>query len=199
MPDLYTIGYATKPLDTFLQQLHHYGVSAVADVRSVPYSKVFHDYHRESLQRSLQRAGIAYVWLGEELGPRSKDAAHYNADGQVQFARLMASHLFLRGIARLQQGQQKGFRIALVCAEKDPAVCHRSLLIGHYWARQGGVGPVHICHDGSTESQSELEQRLRQLHGAGDDLFASGQEQVERAWDQQCKQCAYVLPGTNSE
>ena len=73
MHALYSIGYATKPLEEFLRQLQQHRIDAIADVRSVPYSRAFHDYHRESLAKRLREAGIAYVYLGEELGPRSKD------------------------------------------------------------------------------------------------------------------------------
>lgn len=195
MPHFYSIGYATKAINTFLGQLRHHGISAVADVRSVPYSKAFHDYHREALRAALQAAGIRYVWLGEELGPRSKDSAHYDTRGQVQFDRLMASPLFLQGIDRLEQGRERRFRIALLCAEKDPAICHRSLLVGYYLTHSAGSSISHIRHDGSLESQEELEQRLCDLHGVGEDLFAGSVEQAERAWRLQCCQCAYVLPG----
>ena len=67
---LFSIGYATKPLTEFMVQLQSYEVNVVADVRSVPYSAAFHDYHRELLQRALKQQGISYVYLGKELGPR---------------------------------------------------------------------------------------------------------------------------------
>lgn len=65
-----TIGYATKPIDIYIAQLRQQGVNVVADVRSVPYSKRFFDYHQDALKSHLQSAGIRYVYLGEELGSR---------------------------------------------------------------------------------------------------------------------------------
>ena len=129
--NIYTIGYATKPIDEFISQLQRHNIQAVADVRSVPYSKVFIDYHKEAIQRSLARHHIKYVYLGEELGPRSKDDSHYNQSGQVQYDRLMQAPLFLDGLKRLMTGLKKNLTIALMCAEKDPATCHRSLLIAY--------------------------------------------------------------------
>lgn len=188
---MFSIGYATKPMETYLQQLHHYGVDVVADVRSVPYSKVFHDYHQEALQNRLRKAGLRYVYLGLELGPRSKDPAHYNPEGQVQFDRLMASSLFRSGIARLRTGVEKGFTIALTCAEKDPAVCHRSLLIGWALRHQYDVELKHILHDGQLESQPELEQRLMEITNTVPDMLMTEAEAMQLAYERQCQAFAY--------
>ena len=74
MPDsrhpLYSIGYATKPLETFLAQLAYANITAIADIRSVPYSNNFFDYHREALQQSLKAAGISYVCPKHSVGVR---------------------------------------------------------------------------------------------------------------------------------
>src|SRR5690606_37574275 len=101
---MFTTGSATHSLDVYLAQLLERGVSVVADVRSVPYSKRFHEYHRESLVQHLQQAGIRYVYLGDELGPRSKDPQHYDETGQVQFDRLMEAPLYKAGEKRLFDG-----------------------------------------------------------------------------------------------
>lgn len=192
--NIFTIGYATKPIATFIEQLQRYGITAVADVRSVPYSAAFFDYHQDKLEGHLTRAGIRYVYLGNELGPRSKDEAHYNACGQVQFDRLMASTLFKQGVNRLRSGLEKGFNIALMCAEKDPACCHRSLLIAYDLERNAALQVNHITHDGALETQTQLESRLTDLHGISEDLFMNSEEKLNEAYDRQCKQKAYIKP-----
>lgn len=199
MRTLFTIGYATKPIEVFIEQLQRYQVTALADVRSVPYSKAFHDYHQEALKARLEQAGIRYVYLGNELGPRSKDPAHYDECGQVQFEQLMQTPLFQRGINRLCTGLDKGYTIALMCAEKDPATCHRSLLIAYYLQHAGDWSIEHIQYDGGLESQTTLEARLREIHGAGDDLFASAEEQAQRAYQLQLKKIAYIRPESPSD
>lgn len=179
-----------------MAQLQQHNITAVADVRSVPFSKAFFDYHQEVIRATLLKAGIYYVYLGDELGPRSKDDNHYDDSGQVQFDRLQQSPLFLAGIARLDVGLAKGMRIALMCAEKDPAVCHRSLLIGHYWQRQRPQVPlIHISHEGTLESQSALEARITQMHSTGQDLFMSACECAQQAFHQQLQAKAYRKPG----
>lgn len=194
MSTLYSIGYATKALDVFIAQLREHRVSALADVRSVPYSRAFHDYHREALAASLKQAGIAYVYLGEELGPRSPHPEHYNARGQVQFTRLHAAEHFLAGIQRLFDGMSKDFHIAMMCAEKDPATCHRSLLIAYYLRHQHDIDVAHIRHDGELESESALQERLMTLTGIEADMLTSRCECLPLAWQEQCRRYAYIKP-----
>ncbi len=198
---LYTIGYATKPMAVFVQQLKHYRIDVVADVRSVPYSKVFHDYHKEPVAARLKQQGIAYVYLGDELGPRSKDDRHYDDTGQVLFDRLMQAPLFKQGIKRLGNGLQRSYKIALMCAEKDPATCHRSLLIGYFLQRYGieaadeaSCEVLHINHQGELEGQQALEQRLCHIHGIEQDLFLSLEERESQAYQLQLKQTSYRKP-----
>lgn len=193
---LYTIGYATKPIDEFIEQLKRYSVDVVADIRSVPYSKVFHVYHKESIAAHLKASNIQYVYLGEELGPRSKDSSHYDEDKQVVFDRLMQSDLFKQGVKRLHKGSKKGFSIALMCAEKDPATCHRSLLVGYFLQHysspfEGKCEILHIKHDGSVESQSQLEERLPEINDIKVDMFMSAEEQARQAYEVQLKKTSY--------
>lgn len=188
---LYSIGYATKPFTEFMAQLQHFDVDAVADVRSVPYSAAFHDYHREPLQRALKQHGISYVYLGKELGPRSTNPKHYDETGQVQYDRLQRADNFLHGIERIRTGLGKGLNIALLCAEKDPAFCHRSLLIGHHLTRANALAVQHITFAGELESQAELEQRLVSLNELGQDLFAAADDLAELAYQHQVQASSY--------
>ncbi len=191
---LYSIGYATKSIENYIEQLHQYNIDVVADIRSVPYSKVFHDYHQEALQAKLSAARIRYVYLGAELGPRSKNPAHYNDHNQVQFDRLMQSDLFTQGVNRLQNGINKGFTIALTCAEKDPAICHRSLLVGWYLNHQHNLNIRHILHEGPIETQENLEQRLMQVTHIIPDMLTTENEARAQAYRQQCLDYAYIIP-----
>jgi len=197
MTRIYTIGYASKPIELFISQLKQYSIDVVADIRSVPYSKVFHDYHQDVIRQHLEKSHIRYVYLGNELGPRSKDDSHYDETGQVQFDQLMQSDLFLRGISRLKTGLGKGFEIALMCAEKDAATCHRSLLVGYFLNRNNFSGESdiwHINHSGELENQADLESRLLELQTVGNDLFMSKQECQHHAYQQQLKSTSYRKP-----
>lgn len=194
MPSIYTIGYASKTIIEFIAQLRRHNITAVADVRSVPFSKIFIDYHQHNIQLHLAEAGIRYVYLGDELGPRSKDDSHYDGR-QVNFSKLSQSQLFKKGLQRLTRSYDKGFKVALMCAEKDPANCHRSLLIAyHIQDAEGDWEVKHINHDGSLEKQEELEARLVQLHGIKQDMFTDATQQVISAHDKQCAAVNYKKP-----
>lgn len=194
MQTLYSIGYATKDVGVFLTQLRTQGINAIADVRSVPYSKMFHDYHRETLARNLKAHGIHYVYLGEELGPRSKNDDHYDDNGQVQFERLQNTAIFRQGIERIFSGLNKGLSIAMLCAEKDPAICHRSLLVGDYFLDQHRIDIQHICHEGEIETQSTLRERLMIENEIYPDMLTPECECLKLAWRAQSQRFAYRRP-----
>ena len=194
---LFSVGYATKPLDVFLQQLRQYNIDVIADIRSVPYSSAFHDYAREPLQRLLTANELYYVYLGKELGPRSRDPQHYDETGQVQFDRLRLGPDFLAGIARLRNGLSKGHKIALMCAEKDAAFCHRSLLVGHHLLHEENLEVQHLTFSGELESQTELEKRLISIHQLEQDFFLAEGEQAAEAYRHQLIKHSYRKPGAN--
>lgn len=187
---LYTIGHSAHTLERFVELLSIHAVSAVADVRSHPYSRFAPQFNREALREALKKFDIHYVFLGDELGVRSREPKFYH-NGKVQYAALAASTPFVQGLARVEQGLAN-YQIALMCAEKDPIACHRAILVGRQ-LRAKGILIEHIHQDGSLESQSALEERLLGvLNLPAQDLFTTHQEMIERAYDLQAVQIAYT-------
>jgi hypothetical protein len=98
------------------------------------------------------------------------------------------------------------FRVCLMCAEREPLDCHRCLLVARSLAARGlAIGDIlgHIRHDGTIEPHRATEQRLLALTGAGDDLFATGQdERLAAAYRRRAQAIAYRAKpgsmGTNS-
>src|SRR5271169_2675230 len=123
---IFTIGHSTHTQEYFISLLSRHGITALCDVRSKPYSRVNPQFNREELQRVLREHGITYVFLGTELGARSDDPTCYE-NGKVQYDRLAHTELFRQGLDRVQEGVRK-YRIALMCAEKEPLECHRTIL-----------------------------------------------------------------------
>ena len=159
---VFTIGHSNHPLDRFVALLKQHGVTAVADVRSVPYSRFNPHFSGDSLQRSLVGQGIRYVFLGAELGGRPDDPSCYEG-GRVVFGRLASTEAFRSGIERIVRGAD-AYRIALLCAEKDPLNCHRGLLVARALADRGVV-VKHILADGSLEAHESTMERLLDVAG----------------------------------
>lgn len=166
---IYTIGHSTHQMEYFVELLEMHGITAICDVRSKPYSRMNPQYNREQLKRGLKTRGITYVFLGLEFGARSEDASCY-ADGKVRYELLSKTEAFKNGIKRLNKGVEE-YRIALMCAEKDPIECHRTILV----ARQleiAGFEVNHILFNGQLETQRQVMSRLMRLLGlAEQDMF----------------------------
>jgi uncharacterized protein (DUF488 family) len=146
---LLTVGHSSHPLDEFLRLLADHHVAAIADVRSWPKSRYAPWFDRESLSAALRDAGIAYVFLGRELGGRPRDAALYDGAGRVRYDQVARTPSFTRGLQRLLDGARQ-MRVAAMCAEEDPLACHRRLLVARV-ALQHGVRVEHIRGDGRSE------------------------------------------------
>lgn len=187
---VFTIGHSTHSLEAFVALLKQHGVTALADVRSAPFSRFNPQFNREALERSLKAEGIKYVFLGRELGARSDDRSCYES-GRVQYARLARTDVFKHGIERVIRGTEE-HRVALMCAEKEPLDCHRTLLVARALDKQG-IGVAHILGDGRLEAHGDAMQRLLDVTGLPrEDLFRSREELIAQALARQEERVAYV-------
>src|SRR5205809_4677843 len=104
-PAVLTIGHSKHTLERLIELLRGHGVTAVADVRSEPYSRFNPEFNREFLERMMMENEVAYVFLGRELGARSKDPTVYE-QGRVQYRKLAQTNLFRAGLQRVINGAQ---------------------------------------------------------------------------------------------
>lgn len=187
---LFTVGHSTHPIGTFVDLLRNAGITAIADVRSSPHSRFNPQYNRDDLQAALKSHGIAYVFLGRELGARSDDASCYE-NGRVQYSRLARTELFRAGLQRLVQGAESHV-VAIMCAEKEPLDCHRTLLVSRALAADG-VSITHLLADGRIEDHAATMSRLMTMMELPErDLFRSREELIEVACAMQEERIAYV-------
>jgi uncharacterized protein (DUF488 family) len=199
--EVFTIGHSTHPQERFIDLLLRHGITALCDVRSQPYSRVNPQFNREELKNSLRRCGIKYVFLGKELGARSENPACYE-HGKVQYERLAQTDLFRRGLERVKKGM-KDYRLALMCAEREPLECHRTILVARNLVALG-VEVRHIHADGKLETHRDTLSRLaRMLRLPEDDMFRSGEELLADVYRRQEERIAYdssvaVAPDSSS-
>ena len=190
---IYTIGYSSHTIDSFIKVLKKYDINAVCDVRSQAYSAYKPEFSQVALKTELRKHGIHYVFLGKELGARRDESECY-VNGKVDYQLVKKTELFQRGIERLNKGM-KQYTIVLLCAEKDPIGCHRSILVSRYLYYLG-VPIQHIHGDGAVESHSELENRLLQLHTRDHaDLIVQRSDLLGEAYRLQAENIAYVNEG----
>ena len=193
--EIFTIGHSTHPIERFIELLAGQGVQVLADVRSTPFSRFNPQFNREKLAKSLGEAGIRYEFMGDALGARSTDPACYE-NGRVSYARLAESAPFRHAIEQLVD-RAGGERVAIMCAEKEPLDCHRTILVGRALER-ARVDVRHILADGSVEEHPRAMERLvGRLKLPADDLFNAGRERFEAEYEMQGARMAYA-PGKAS-
>jgi len=190
MPALYTIGHSNHSIEAFVELLHRHDIDAVADVRSQPYSRRHPQFRRDALGASLAHARIEYVFLGRELGARSDDPECW-VDGRVDFARLSRTDAFQAGLDAVAEHAAQQ-RVAIMCAEKDPLTCHRTILVCRALelrsaptSENGGADPWtirHVLADGRLESHENAEQRLLDELGVAPDLLRTRRDAVADAY-----------------
>ena len=157
--------------------LSEHRVDLLADVRSTPYSRFNPQFNREPLSVTLKRHGIEYMYLGRELGGRPKDPACYE-DDRVRYDRVADTERFREGFARVIDTAVQ-HRVALMCAEKEPLDCHRTLLVARALDEQD-VDVQHILADGTLETQADAMSRLLEQHDLSPqgDLLATREQSI---------------------
>ena len=173
-----TIGHSNHPIGRFVDLLKTGGVEAVVDVRSTPYSRRFPQFGRERLTQSLSAAGILYRYEGTALGGKPKDGAGYEA--------LAARPEFEAALDRLIASSADA-TLCLMCAEKEPLDCHRTVLVARRLAERG-MEIEHLLADGNRRPHAVLEEELLAASGEGTpDLFTTAEDRARRlarAWRQ---------------
>ena len=189
---VFTVGHSNHPPDAFVNLLIRHGIDEVADVRSAPYSRYTPHFNHDALSGLLDDVGIGYAFLGGELGGRPADRSCYDADGRVIYDRVAETDGFDDGVRRIIRSADDR-RIALLCSEKEPLECHRTLLVARNLA-ESGVAVEHILADGQLECYDDALSRLLdilKLPQQGD-LFRTRDDVIAEALRRQAQKFAYV-------
>ena len=168
---IYTIGHSNLSFETFLVALTAHGITTLADVRTRPFSR-FSRFNRASLERSLGEAGISYTYFGDSLGGRPSDPTCYrggvlperkeDVPRLIDYGEVASRPWFQDGLAELVELSRSG-RVAVMCSEGDPDLCHRQHLIAQ--ALLDRLPVLHILVDRSGASTAVPAER-RQVQEA---------------------------------
>lgn len=199
----YTIGHSNHNIDVFINILKKHNINCIVDVRSAPYSEYAPQFNRKTLKQELINHNIFYIYMGDQLGGRYAATDLLFPNGTVNYSKVRQTKPFQEGIKRLIKGIKDGYKMSLMCTEKDPIDCHRSVLISHELIKKG-VPINHILYDGKIMSNNELEEILLKKykpHHADLNLFESmklREESLEEAYEQRNKDIAYTYKGKES-
>jgi len=187
--EVLTIGHSTLPYERFLALLRQASVTAIADVRTAPFSRHFPHFNRDSLRNELHLDNVAYVFLGEELGGRPKGERFF-CNGVADYEKMAETDIFAQGLERVIEGAKK-YRIALMCSEHNPLDCHRCLLVGRA-LQERGVTVRHILGSGEIVDQRQVEDKLMEMSGRSDiDLFEPPAKRLAAAYRDRAMKVAF--------
>ncbi len=150
---IFTVGHGNRPIEELVALLKEAAIGCVVDVRAYPASRRHPQFAREAFERSLAAAGIRYAWEGRALGGRrtlAGDSPH--AALKIPAFRAYADHMataeFQTGVERVIE-LGRSARASVMCAERLPGECHRSLISDFLVA--GGDRVVHLVNPGAAQ------------------------------------------------
>mgnify|MGYP001377019856 CR=1 FL=1 len=139
---IYTVGHSNLTFMRFLSLIQANNINHIIDIRSIPYSRNAPWSNKSRLSEILRPFRIHYTYLGHKLGgkkPSIKDrqkqqgiSSQENYDDGIQ----LLLHLSMRD------------NLALLCAEGDPANCHRQHIVAQTLL-SSGMNVLHILKDGN--------------------------------------------------
>jgi uncharacterized protein (DUF488 family) len=161
---LYTVGHSNRSIESLLQILRTVELQQLVDVRAHPASVRHPQFASTYLERALADSGIAYHWWGSRLGGMRKGRASSSHRAIVSsalraYAGYMETQEFRDALGELIDSASAKHTV-LMCAERDPSRCHRSLISDHLSAR--GIQVMHLIDD-STSWPHEFSPLARRL------------------------------------
>ena len=184
MKEIYTIGYAGFAIDDFIAVLKKYNINSLIDVRSSPRSEFYKDYNKTDLDNKLKKSRIIYRNYKKEFGARQNNSQYYT-HGYLDFNLFALSEEFRSGFEKIANAIPLGYRFVLMCSEKDPITCHRTIMVAREFHRNGFV-IKNILQDGNFILQEEIEQRLVDMYYPNREQLSFFEED-QLSWEEMVK------------
>jgi uncharacterized protein (DUF488 family) len=146
---LFTLGYEKRTINEFIEILDEAKVDVLIDVRDVPWSHK-RDFAKSKLDAHLAEAGIRYVHAGFAGNPKRLRAQGGTSE---ELLRIYERHLDehpeiverFRDLVLELDGE--GRRVCIMCFERDPRDCHRSILAARWKGRRRALRVEHLGTD----------------------------------------------------
>ena len=141
-----TIGHSAHKIGIFLDLLQSHSVKTLVDVRAIPASRFNPQYNKAALEQALQELGMTYTSM-KELGGRRVELTDSPNTGLSSGFRGFADYMLTQEFeAALIKLLSLAMPACIMCAEKLPSQCHRSLIADALLTR--GMQVMHILPDG---------------------------------------------------
>ena len=149
---VYTIGHSSRSLYEFITLLQQNNIQTLIDIRANPYSRRFPHFSQEVLREAMDGNSIVYHWAGRQLGGQRESTnpiSHpaLRDDSHRGFAEYMETTQFEVAIAQLINLASSA-NTAIMCAEKHPEYCHRTLISDYLTLKN--IRVVHIIDNNQT-------------------------------------------------
>lgn len=193
MAQIFTIGYTAFPnQNDFVAILKKYNVLCAIDVRSYPMASQFYAvYSKPTLELLLKNHNIIYRNYAKEFGARQENREYFMEEGCLDFKRFAKSEEFLNGVEKIKKILFLNYNLALMCAEKDPIDCHRTIMIGRA-LNLLGFDIKHILAGGNLQTQQEIDFRLLKFYHLDESsLFQTKDELIDEAYIRKNIQIGY--------
>ena len=163
------------------------------DIRAWPGSGLYPEFNAEKFAPFLKKHGIYHLCMGKGLGVRPSEDFLYTGQ-RVDYGKIIAWEPFQNDLKRLAKGIEK-FSVCLMCKEKDPAFCHRAILVSWQFNLLFPSIPVfHILEDGTKITQANIDEILLK-RPAGSWLFKDDYEKERsKAYLKRGKRIAWKKP-----
>lgn len=130
-PTIWTIGHSTRPLNDLVEMLSSHGIQILVDVRSLPGSRKFPHFNKESLAQTIPQSGIEYLHLLDLGGRRKANKGSRNTGWRNlsfrSYADYMETEQFRQEAARME-AMARTARVCYMCSEAVWWRCHRSMI-----------------------------------------------------------------------
>ena len=136
--NIWTIGHSTRPAEAFLSLLRANEIEVLVDVRSLPGSRKYPHFNKETLSVFLEHNGIRYIHLPGLGGrrkktPDSKNLAWRNLSFR-NYADYMETDAFQESVSELMELAVQD-RTCMMCSEAVWWRCHRSMIADYLKAK----------------------------------------------------------------
>jgi len=140
---IFTVGHSDLSFMRFISLIQANNINHIIDIRSIPYSRLAPWSNKSRLSEILRPFRIRYTYLGHKLGGKKQSIENYSRQQGVT-----PEAIYNDAIQALLQLSMRD-KLALLCAEGDPANCHRQHTVAQTLL-ESGVKVLHILEDGAT-------------------------------------------------